>query len=88
MMSTRSTPEVNGTRPVSRWILWGFLAVIAFYLITEHTAHLFGILPYLLLLACPLMHLFMHGRHGGHGDHNGSHSGSHKETEGPSAGGN
>jgi hypothetical protein len=27
-----------------------------------------GALPLLLLLACPLMHLFHHGGHGGH-DH-------------------
>lgn len=44
------------------------LAVGAFYLLTEHRAHLFGVLPYLLLLACPLMHLFMHRGHGKH-DH-------------------
>jgi hypothetical protein len=25
--------------------------------------------PILLLLACPLMHLFGHGGHGGHGHH-------------------
>ena len=49
------------------WVLCGFLAIGAFYLITEHTAHLFGALPWLFLLACPLMHLFMHGGHGGHG---------------------
>jgi len=42
-----------------------FSAIAAFYLFTEHRAHLFGALPYLLLLACPLLHLFMHGRHGG-----------------------
>ncbi|MCW2319309.1 hypothetical protein M2322_004884 [Rhodoblastus acidophilus] len=48
------------------WALCAFLAIGAFYLVTEHTAHLFGALPYLLLLACPLMHLFMHGGHGGH----------------------
>ncbi|MBX6370611.1 MAG: DUF2933 domain-containing protein [Rhodospirillales bacterium] len=30
----------------------------------EHTAHVFGALPYLLLLACPLLHLFHHGGHG------------------------
>lgn len=46
-----------------------FLAIIGFFLFTEHRAHLFGMLPYLLLLACPLMHLFMHGRHGGHHQH-------------------
>lgn len=42
------------------------LLVGGFYLLTEHTAHVFGALPYLLLLACPLMHMFMHhGHHGG-----------------------
>jgi hypothetical protein len=34
-------------------VLIGFLAIAGFYLVTEHTAHLFGALPYLLLLACP-----------------------------------
>lgn len=29
----------------------------------EHRAHLLGVLPYLLLLACPLMHVFMHHGH-------------------------
>lgn len=49
-------------------VLLGFLAIASFFLFTEHMAHLFGVLPYLLLLACPLMHLFMHGgRHGHHG---------------------
>jgi DUF2933 family protein len=44
-----------------------FLAIAAFFLVTEHTAHVLGALPYLLLAACPLMHLFMH--HGHHGEH-------------------
>ena len=52
------------------WALLGFLAVAAFYLLTEHTAHLLGVLPYLIFLLCPLMMLFMmHGGHGGHGGH-------------------
>ena len=42
-----------------------FLGIAAFFLITEHSAHLFGVLPFALLLLCPLMHLFMHGGHGG-----------------------
>ena len=42
-----------------------FLAIGAFFLLTEHTAHAFGYLPYALLLLCPLMHLFMHRGHGG-----------------------
>jgi hypothetical protein len=55
-----------------KWVLVGFLAVAAYFLWTEHQAHLMGALPYLLLLACPLMHLFHHG-HGGHGHHHGNH---------------
>lgn len=54
------------TRRVS-WAWWVFAAIALFFLLSEHRAHLFGILPYLLLLACPLMHLFMHHGHGDHG---------------------
>jgi hypothetical protein len=50
------------------------ISVVGFYLLTEHRAHLFGALPYLLLLSCPLMHFFMHGNHGEHAQH-GEHSG-------------
>jgi len=61
--------------------LLGFLVIAAFFLFTEHRAHLFGVLPYLLLLACPLLHLFMHRKHGGHGkgagDHTEDHPGHH-----------
>lgn len=52
------------------WILVAFLAIAAFFLITEHRAHLLGALPFLLLLACPLMHLFMHHGHDAHAGHN------------------
>ena len=38
-----------------------------FYLLREHWNHVAGNWIYLLLLACPLMHLFH--RHGGHGGH-------------------
>ena len=51
--------------------LIAFLGVAGVSLVTEHRAHVLGILPYLLLLACPLIHLFHgRGRHGsGHDDH-------------------
>jgi len=42
-------------------------AIAAYFLLTEHRAHLFSALPFVLLLACPLMHVFMHRGHGGHG---------------------
>ena len=47
-------------------VLCGFLIIAGFFLLTEHTAHVFGVLPFLLVLACPLMHLFMHHTHRGH----------------------
>jgi hypothetical protein len=46
------------------------LAVVSaglFWFVSEHWRHLgglFAFLPYLLFLACPLMHLFMHHGHG------------------------
>ena len=46
------------------------LGIAAFFLIGEHWVHLAGILPWFLILLCPLMHLFMHGGHGGHNDDN------------------
>lgn len=49
-----------------------FFVIGGFFLVAEHKAHLIGWLSsywiWLLLLACPLMHLFMHGDHG-HGGH-------------------
>jgi hypothetical protein len=47
--------------------LLAFGAVLAaLFLIAEHRGHTLGVLPYLLLVACPILHLFWHGRHGGH----------------------
>lgn len=71
----------NTPRPKRQWranfVLIAFLMIAGFYLIVEHRAHLFGYWPLLLLLACPLLHMFMHGGHGGHG-----------ETEPPTESGN
>jgi len=47
-------------------VLAGFLVVAGYFLVTEHTAHVLSALPWLLVLACPVMHLFMHHGHGGH----------------------
>jgi len=45
--------------------LCAFVAIAAVLLVLEHRAHALQWLPFALLLACPLLHLF-HG-HGGHG---------------------
>lgn len=51
----------------STWVLIGFLAIAAYFLLSEHRAHFLAYLPFVLLAACPLLHL-LHG-HGGHGAH-------------------
>ena len=48
-------------------------AVATYLLLSEHRAHFLGALPLLLLLSCPLMHVFMHNGHGGHGGRGGGH---------------
>lgn len=59
--------ESNRPNNAGRWVFWGFLAIAGFFLIAEHRAHVYQYLPFLLLAACPLMHLFHgHGHHGGH----------------------
>ena len=59
----------SGTkRPKANWAFVGFLIVAGFLLVAEHRAHLYGWVSeygvWLLLLACPLLHLFMHHGHG------------------------
>lgn len=73
-----SGPGLLGSR--AGWVLIGFLLIVAFFVWTEHRAHLFGVLPYLLLLACPLMHLFMHHGHGGHRHGGHAHGGADERT--------
>lgn len=55
-----------------------FGAVAVFFLLTEHRAHVLGVLPFVLVLLCPLMHLF----HGGHGAHRQQHGDAATKREG------
>jgi len=69
MADSMSSEQRSWFHSRSGLVLLGFLAIAGFFLWEEHKAHLLGILPYVLLLLCPLMHLF----HGGHGGGNGGH---------------
>ena len=75
--------SLGGMRSRANIALIVFLVIAAFFLVTEHRAHLSGWLSsygiWILLLACPLMHLFMHGGHG-HGGH-GSSEASNESTK-------
>lgn len=65
----------------SRWVFAGFALLAVLLLAFEHRVHLSGLigwLPYLILLACPLMHLFMHGGHGHRGGDDSSSDGAGK----------
>ncbi|MBB5691827.1 DUF2933 domain-containing protein [Roseomonas alkaliterrae] len=64
LVSTEGAPSWWRTRTGIAVI--GFALVGAFYVLREHWGHALGTLPYLLILACPLMHLFMHRGHHHH----------------------
>ena len=63
------------------WVLGAFLVIAAFFLVTEHTAHFFGVLPFLLLAACPLLHIFSHGDHKAHGRDGGGNPHAHSQDK-------
>lgn len=72
MEQTQTSPECPKDQTKFDWHrygTWGAIGILAIYLLTEHTAHVFVALPYLVLLSCPLMHIFMHHGHGGHQHH-------------------
>ncbi len=70
-MTHKHTPPTRSwLRTPSGVVLLGFLAIAAFFLITEHRAHVLGALPYVLFLLCPVLHLLLHRGHGnGHTGH-------------------
>ena len=59
----------NFKPPESFWrsrtglVFLAFAAIAAFFLLTEHRAHVLGALPFVLLALCPLLHVFGHGGH-------------------------
>ena len=76
-----TAPEPNTEREPIRIPVWLglclFLAIATFFLWEEHKAHILGALPYVLLLLCPIIHMFMHR---GHGSHSACHSGPEDHT--------
>lgn len=83
-MSERSAHDDNVWSSRSKWAFVVFAIIGAFFLVTEHRAHLLpylSYLPWLLLAACPLMHFFMHGGHGGHDGHHARGGGNAPEPD-------
>ena len=67
MNSHDSLPRhpTDGLSRNTKLALFSALVIAAFFL-REHWNHVLGLAPYLLLLLCPLMHLFGHRHHGSH----------------------
>ena len=63
------------TKKTSFWLTpkglaaMGLIGAASYFLLMENRQHVWQYLPFLILLACPLMHLFMHGGHGNHSNH-------------------
>jgi hypothetical protein len=64
-------PDAEWWRSPASLSICSLLIIMGFYLLMEHTAHVLGALPYLLLLLCPVLHLFHHRGHRHH-THRGS----------------
>lgn len=60
-----TTLEMPRPFPWRRMIIWTLALVAGTYLLTRHANHTLQLLPLLILMACPLMHLFHH-RHRQH----------------------
>jgi|TARA_R110002072_G_scaffold250109_2_gene408975 hypothetical protein len=41
------------------------IAAALYFLFVEHAGHFLPYLPFMIILLCPLMHVFMHKGHGG-----------------------
>lgn len=86
MQTPTEPPPLREPFRVPMWLgLCLFLAVAAFFLLEEHRAHMLGALPYVLLLLCPFIHLFMHRGHGSHGKGDAGHGGHAHQREGGSS---
>ena len=68
--SPRSSAPACGHQPGRAWIFVAFALMAVVLLWSEHRAHVLGLIPYLILFACPLMHL-LHRRGHTHDGHSG-----------------
>ncbi|MDO9223315.1 MAG: DUF2933 domain-containing protein [Caulobacter sp.] len=76
-------PNARRGFPIKTLAIAAFAAALVFLFFGEHRVHMLGWLPFLLLLACPLLHMTMHGGHGGHGGHGAPEKSDASEPEAP-----
>lgn len=56
--------EPSFWRTPSGWVALLFIAFATYFVLMEHYEHVFAFAPFAIILLCPLMHIFMHRRHG------------------------
>ena len=66
MSTDRPHPGTAWWCSTSGLLLIAVIGVALGYLILQHRVHVLAALPYLVLVACPLMHLFHRGHGHGH----------------------
>lgn len=67
-MNSMHSASSQASAPWKGWLVFlAFLAIAGYLLSGEHRVHVLSALPFLIILACPLMMFFMHGDHSGHG---------------------
>ena len=71
--SDAEEPQKAWWRINKKVFFFGFIIIAAYFLLTEHKAHLGSPIPYLLLLTCVGMHFFMHSGHGNGGENEKKH---------------
>ena len=68
-------------------LTWVALIGFGHWIYRYHFQHAMGMLPYIILLLCPLMHIFMHHDHD-HGSHKEHCKHSHDERQNENGGHN
>lgn len=69
MNRRRELSTARRARSLPWLVLCGALAIVLWFVWRDHDDHIRRLVPYALLAACPVMHLLMHRRYGGHGQH-------------------
>ena len=74
-MGVRFNPALLARIDRTTWALIAAFATLGVYLLWDRggplLAALAAVAPWLLILACPLLHILMHRGHGGHGAQSG-----------------
>lgn len=76
MNSLQKSMQWLSRRSLGQILFAGVMLAGGFLLLARHQEHVVVVLPYLIFLLCPLMHIFLHR---GHGGNNSQHQGEQED---------